>query len=136
MHSILRCKNPHIKNWFTSFWEENWFQFIGWWIFYNLLYSLKKSQIHQTVFNFRLWVIAISGEYPIISKCETDEIQRYHTPCGIYMVNTSFYKRKSYQQTDFEYIWSIFYQVRLEFSHLKVCLPEKPPTPNNIGKYL
>ena len=42
----------------------------------------------------------------------------------------------SYQRTDLEEIRSIFDQVRPVVSHPKVCLPKKPPIPNNICDYL
>ena len=42
----------------------------------------------------------------------------------------------SYQRTDLEEIRSIFDQVRPVVSHLKVRLPKKPPTANNIGETL
>ena len=40
---------------------------------------------------------------------------------------------KSNHITELEDICSIFDQVRLVVSNLEVLLPEKPPTPNNIG---
>ena len=48
----------------------------------------------------------------------------------------SLCRRKSYQRTDLEEIRSRFDQVRPVVSHLEVRLPNKPPTPNNIGDAL
>ena len=52
------------------------------------------------------------------------------------MIKLSLCKSMSYQRTDLEEICSWLDQVRPVVSHLKVCLPKKPPIPNNICDYL
>ena len=51
-------------------------------------------------------------------------------------IKISLCRRKSYQRTDLEEIRSRFDQVRPVVSHLEVRLPNKPPTPKNIGDAL
>ena len=81
-------------------------------------------------------IIYINGEESITSQGSLDKINHHQTPRRKSKVNISLWRRKSYQIIDLEEIYSRFYQVRSVVSHLSVCLPKKPPTPNNIGKAL
>ena len=83
-----------------------------------------------------VWIISINVEDSITTQCAFDELQSHQTWCGKYKVNIGLFRRKRYQRTDLEYIWSIFDQVRLVISHIEVCLPYKPLTPKNIDGYL
>ena len=83
-----------------------------------------------------MWIVAINGEEPITSQSVIDELNRHQTPQGKSKIKISLCRRKSYQRTDLEEICSRFDQVRPVVSHLEVCLPKKPPTPNNIGDAL
>ena len=89
---------------------------------------------HQlpTQSNKNVWVIAINGEDPNTAQGALDELQNYQTRCVKYKFNISLCRRKSYQRTDIDEIWSIFDQVRSVVSHVEVILPRKPPTPKNI----
>ena len=81
-------------------------------------------------------ILAINGEEPIISKGVLDELNRHTNPRGKSNIKISLCIRKSYQITDLEDISSIFDQVRHAVSHLEVSLPNKYPTPKNIGEGL
>ena len=83
-----------------------------------------------------MWIVAINGEEPITTQGVLDELNRRQTPQGKSKIKISLCRRKSYQRTDLEEIRSRFDQVRPVVSHLEVCLPKKPPTPNNIGDAL
>ena len=79
-----------------------------------------------------MWIISINGEESITSQGAIDELNFHQTTCGKSKVKINLCRRKSYQITYIEEIRSIFYQARPVVSHLKVCIPNKPPTPNNI----
>ena len=81
-----------------------------------------------------MWIIAINGEEPITAQGALDELNLNQTPRGKSKIKISLFKRKSYQRTDVEEIYSIFNQVRPVFLHLEVRLPKKPPPPNNIDE--
>ena len=86
--------------------------------------------------NRNVWIIYINGEEPIIDQVVLDELHFCQTPQGKYKIKISMWSSKSYQRTDLEYISSKFDQVRPVVSHLEVRLPNKPPTPKNIGEDL
>ena len=83
-----------------------------------------------------MWIVAINGEEPITTQGVLDELNRRQTPQGKSKIKIRLCRRKSYQRTDLEEIRSRFDQVRPVVSHLEVRLPNKPPTPNNIGDAL
>ena len=64
-----------------------------------------------------LWIIDINGEDPIIYQVALDELHHHYNKCGKFKVNISLCIRKSYERTYIKYVWSIFDQVRLVFSH-------------------
>ena len=65
-----------------------------------------------------------------------DELNLHQAPHVKSKIKISLCRRKSYQRTYLEEIRSRFDQVRPVVSHLEVCLPNKPPTPKNIGEGL
>ena len=65
-----------------------------------------------------------------------DELNSPQTPRGKYKVKTILCRRRSHDIKDLEDICSRFDQVIPMVSHFKVSLPEKYPTPKNIGKSL
>ena len=79
-----------------------------------------------------LWIIAINGKYTITDQGVIDELNSHQNPHGKSKFKISLCSRKSYQRTDLEEIFSIFYQVRPVVPYLKVGLPEKPFTPKKI----
>ena len=83
-----------------------------------------------------MWIIAINGEDTIIYQGDLDELNQNQTPHGKSKVKISLQRRNIYQRTYLEEVSSIFYQVRPMVLHLEVCLPNKPPKPNNIGECL
>ena len=83
-----------------------------------------------------MWIIAINREEPITAQDLIDELNYHQTTCGKSKFNISLCRRKSYQRTDHEEICSRFDQVRPVVTHTEVCLPDKPPNPNNIGECL
>ena len=85
---------------------------------------------------WNVWIIAINGKKPIPYQGALDEINCHKNLRGKSKVKMSLYKRKSYQRTYLEEIFSRFDQVRPVVSHNEVCLPNKIPTPKNIGESL
>ena len=83
-----------------------------------------------------MWIIDINGEDPITAQSVLYELNCHQTPRGKSKVNINLCRRNSYKKTDLEDICSIFDQVRPIVSHLEVRLPDKLPTPNNIGECL
>ena len=83
-----------------------------------------------------VWIISINGEKPITAQGVLDELNCHQNPRGKSNIKISLCRRKNYQRKDLEEIRSIFYQVRPVVSHLEVRLPNKPPTPKNIGEAL
>ena len=83
-----------------------------------------------------MWIIDINEEEPITSHSALDELNRNQTTRGKSKEKISPYRSKSYQRTNIEEISSIFDQVRPVVSHLEFHLPNKPPTPKNIGEGL
>ena len=83
-----------------------------------------------------MWIITINRKEIITAQGEFDELNFHQTPHGKSKVKISLCRRKSYQRTEIEEIISRFYQFRFVVSHIQVCLPNKPPTPNNIGEVL
>ena len=83
-----------------------------------------------------MWIVAINGEEPITDQGVIDELNRHQTPQGKSKIKISLCSRNSYQRTDLVEIRSIFDQVRPVVLHLEFRLPEKPPTPKNIGDAL
>ena len=81
-------------------------------------------------------IISMSGEEPITSQSDLDEINRHQNPHGKSKVDISLFGRKSYQITYLKDIQYIFDQARPVVSHPEFCLPEKSPTPNNISEVL
>ena len=75
-------------------------------------------------------------EMKIPSGAGTTQLNRHQTPRGKSKIKIILCRRKSYQRTDLEGIRSRFDQVRPVVSHLEVRLPNKPPTPKNIGDSL
>ena len=98
----------------------------------------NSSDVYQlpSQANRNVWIVAIHGEEPIKDQGVLDELNCHQTPRGKSNIKISLCRRKSYQRTDLEDIRSIFDQVRPVFSHLEVHLPNKPPTPDNIGDAL
>ena len=86
--------------------------------------------------NTYVWIISINGEEPIISIGPLDENNLHQTSRGKSKVKISLCRIKSYQKTDIEEIRYIYDQVRPVVSHIEVSLPNKPPTPDNIGEGL
>ena len=80
-----------------------------------------------------MWIIDINGEEPITAQGELDYLTWHQTTSEKYKFGISLCRKKSYQRTDIEDILSRFDQVRPVISHLEVCIPNKPPTPKNIG---
>ena len=70
-----------------------------------------------------VWIIDINREEPITSQGALDELNFHQTLRGKSKVNISIHRRKSYQRTDIEEIFSIFDQVRPVVSHLEFCIP-------------
>ena len=83
-----------------------------------------------------MWIIDINGEEEITYQGALDELHHHQTQCGESKVNISLWRRKRYQSTYLEDIWSRFYQVRPLVSHLVVRLPDKPISPNNVDEAL
>ena len=83
-----------------------------------------------------MWFIAINGEDHTTAQGVLDEQNQHQTPRVKYNIKISLCRRKRYQITGIEDICSRFDQVRPVVSHLEVCLPKKPPTPNNNGEGL
>ena len=83
-----------------------------------------------------MWIVPINGEEPITDKSALDELNRHKTPRGKSKVDISLCRRKRYQRTDLEEIFSIFDQVRPMVSHIEAHLPKKPLAPRNIGEGL
>ena len=81
-------------------------------------------------------IVAINGEENITAQGVLDELNRHQTTRDKSNIKISLYRRKNYQITEIEDIFSIFDQVRPVASHIEVCLPKKPPTPKNIGEGL
>ena len=104
--------------------------------------SLIQSQIHQLVINFHHSLRWICGSYLSMGKSLSQikvwlkELNCHQTTRGKSKINISLFRRKSYQRTDIEDIRSTFDQVRPLVSHLEFCIPNKPPTPNNIDEIL
>ena len=84
----------------------------------------------------KVLIIDTNKEEPITSQGALGELNRHKTPSGKYKVNISLFRRKRYQRTYLEEICSRFDQVRPVVSHIEVRLPDKPPTPKNIGEAL
>ena len=78
-------------------------------------------------------IVDINGEEPITDQDTLNELNHHKNPCGESKVNISLCRRKSYHRIYLEDIRPRFDQFRPVVSHLEVRLPEKPPTPNNIG---
>ena len=83
-----------------------------------------------------MWIIAINGEEPITDQGVIDELNCHKNTREKYKVNISLCRSRSYQSIYHEDINSRFDQVRPVVSNLEVCLPENPPTPENIGEVL
>ena len=83
-----------------------------------------------------VWIVSINVEEPITAQGVLDELNLHQTPQDKYSINISLCRRKNYQWTDIEEIRSRFDQVRPVVSHLEFRLPNKPPTPKNIGEAL
>ena len=83
-----------------------------------------------------MWIIDINGEEPIKDQGVLNELNRHQIPRGKSNIKISIFRMKSHQITDIEDIRSIFDQFRPVVSHIEVCLPNKPTTPNNIGEGL
>ena len=83
-----------------------------------------------------VWIIDINGEEYITYQGVLDELNFHQYPQGKSKINISLCIRKSYQRTYPEEIRSRFDQVRPVVSNLEFRLPNKPPTPNNIGEGL
>ena len=81
-------------------------------------------------------IINIYGEETIIAQGTLDEISCHQTPRGISKVKISLCRSKSYQRTNLKDIHSIFDQVIPVITYLKVRLPEKSLTSNNIVEAL
>ena len=94
--------------------------------------------IHQlsTQAKHNVWIIAINEEDPITSQGALDKLNIHQTPRGKYKVNISLCRRKGYKRTDFEDVHSIFDPFRPVVSNIEVCIPKKPPNPNNINEGL
>ena len=139
IHSILWYNNYHIWNWVPPAGTKIYFNLLDdeyFTISYVIDTIPNSPDSHQlpTQAKKNVWVIAINVEYSIIDQDALDELQRHETPCGKSKVKISICRRRSYQRTYLEYIWSRFYQVRPLVSHLEVHLPEKSLTPKNIGE--
>ena len=98
--------------------------------------NLSSGHIIPTQDKQNLWIIDINGENPIIDQGALDELNRYQTTRGKSKVKISLCRRKIYQITDLEGIFSRFDKVRPLFSHLEVCLPKKHLTTNKIVRVL
>ena len=98
----------------------------------------NSPAVHQlpTQAKRNVFIFDINVEEPIISQGELDELNCHQNPRGKSKVKIFLCRRKSYQRTDLEEICSRFDQVRPVVSNIKFRLPEKPPTPNNIGEGL
>ena len=82
----------------------------------------------------KFWIIAIDGEDPVTDQGVLDELNSHQIPCRKPKINISLCRRKIFQRTYLEYIRSRFYQIRPVVWHLEVCLPNRSPTPKNIGE--
>ena len=80
-----------------------------------------------------MWIIGTNGEEPSTSQGVIDELNSHQITQGKSNIKINLCRRKRYQLTYLEDTRSIFDQVRLVVSHIEVSLPNKPPTPNNIG---
>ena len=65
-----------------------------------------------------------------------DELNRNQNLRGKSKVKIILCISKSYQRTDIEKNRSRFDQFKPVVLHLEICLPKKPPTPDNIGEVL
>ena len=94
----------------------------------------NSPAVHQLLTQVKkyVWIVATNGEETITTQFTLDELHHYQTQCGESKFHISLRRSKICQRTDIEEIRSIFDQVRPVFSHLEVCLPEKPLTPKNI----
>ena len=81
-------------------------------------------------------IIYINREQPITSQGTIDKLSHHQNPCGKSKFKISPCRSNIYHRTDLKDIRSRFDQVRPVVSHLEFCLPEIPPTPNNIGEGL
>ena len=81
-------------------------------------------------------ILAINGEEPITAQGVLDQLNCHQTPWGKSNIKISLCRRNRYQRTYLEDICSIFDPVRPVVSHLELRLPNKPPTPKNIGEDL
>ena len=86
--------------------------------------------------NKNLRIIDINKEDPNKDQGELDKLQYHQTLSGKYKFNIRLFIRNRYHRTYLEDIHSIFDQFRPVVSHIEVFLPNKPPTPNNIGEGL
>ena len=83
-----------------------------------------------------LCIIAINGKDLITAQGDLDELNSHQPPRVKTKVEISLFRRKSYQRTYFEDICSRFDQVGSVVSHIRVIIPRKPPTLENIGEVL
>ena len=83
-----------------------------------------------------MWIIDINVKEPITYQGALYELNCHQTPRRKSKFNISLCRRKSYQRTYLEDICSIFDQVRHMVLHFEVRLPNKHPTPKNIGEGL
>ena len=86
-----------------------------------VIYTIPNSpDSHQlpTQANRKLWVIAINVEEPITYQGALDELNCHQTLSGESKVKISLCRRKIYQRTDLEDIYSILDQFIPVISHL------------------
>ena len=104
-----------------------------------LIYTIPNSpESHKipTQDKKKLWIIDINGEKTITAKGALDELQHHQIQRGKSKVKISIYRRKRYQSTHIEEVWSICDKYRPVFLYIEVRLPEKPLTSKDIGKAL
>ena len=70
-----------------------------------------------------LCIVAINGEEPITSQGILDELQSHNTQRLKYKAKISIRRKKRYQKTDLEDIWSRLDQFRPVVSHFEVHIP-------------
>ena len=100
----------------------------------DTIQNSPASHQFTTQAKLNVWIGAIYEEEPIKYQYVLDGINIHQTPRGKSKVNITLCRRKSYQKTDIEDLFSIFDQVRPVDSHLDVRLPKKLTTPKSISK--
>ena len=77
-------------------------------------------------------IISIYVQEPITNKGALSGLQHYQTKQGKYKAKIFLCRRKIYQLTDIETLWSRLYRTRPVVSHLEVILPQKHKVPKII----